>query len=175
MLRRRVADAAPDLVADVDRLHADVRAVSEGLRHLLFELETVPPTVTLTDLLSDAAAHVFEPTSVDWTVENAPDPRELALAPATRTHAVRVAKEALVNVAKHADARTATVRITVTDEALELRIADDGVGLPAGADQPVPGHRGIAAMRDRVALAGGELHIEPGRPGTVVTVRLPQG
>ncbi|QIG44070.1 PAS domain-containing protein [Nocardioides anomalus] len=174
MLRRRLAQAAPDLVADVDRLHDDVRAVGEGLRHLLFDLEAVPPSVTLTDLLSDAAAHVFELSAVDWRVENAPDPRELDLAPATRTHAVRVAKEALVNVAKHADARTATIRVTVTADDLEVRIADDGVGMAPGAEQPVPGHRGIAAMRDRVTLAGGELRLEPGHPGTVVTVRLPQ-
>ena len=112
LLERRLAEAAPELVPEVVRIHETITTVNEGLRDLLFELEPIAASAHLTDLLEDAATHIFELSPVDWTIENAPDPRELDLSVATRTQAVRIAKEALVNVAKHAQAQK--VRILVT-------------------------------------------------------------
>jgi signal transduction histidine kinase len=56
----------------------------------------------------------------------------------------------MTNVARHAGAARATVRISV-DGALTLEVADDGVGLPAGYRAGV----GIGSMRERAAELGG--------------------
>ena len=174
LLQQQLAAAAPHLVADVVRIHGIITAVNGGLRDLLFELEPIAPSAHLTDLLEDAATHIFELTPVVWKVENAPDPRELELSVATRTQAVRIAKEALVNIAKHAKAKTVRILVTVDDDGVTVDVADDGIGLPPGVRTSPPGHRGISGMLDRAEVAGGSLSVDSGAGGTTVSIWLPR-
>jgi len=80
-----------------------------------------------------------------------------------------IVSETLTNVAKHAEATEANVRIHEHDGVLRLQIADDGCG---GADASAGS--GLLGLRDRAEAAGGTLHVvsPPGR-GTVVTASLP--
>ena len=78
--------------------------------------------------------------------------------------------EALQNVAKHARATAATVRLSGSGGALEFSVSDDGAGFPAGT-----GHgSGLQGMSDRLAALGGALAVRsrPGQ-GTTITGRLP--
>ncbi len=174
LLERQLAKAAPDLVRDVILIHETITSVSDGLRNLLFELEPVAPTAHLTDLLEDAAAHIFELSPVDLVIENEPDQRELELSIATRTQAVRIAKEALVNVAKHAKATTVRILVALDDDGVTVSVADDGVGLPPGLRSSPPGHRGISGMLDRAEVAGGSLSMDTQSSGTTISVWLPR-
>ncbi|PZH16335.1 two-component sensor histidine kinase [Streptomyces sp. NTH33] len=70
----------------------------------------------------------------------------------------RIVQESLTNVARHADAATAAVRIDCRPDALAIRIDDDGKATPATA--PVPG-LGLLGMRERVTALGGRLRAEP--------------
>ena len=72
--QKQLAEAAPHLVPDVVRIHETITSVNDGLRDLLFELEPVGPSAHLTDLLEDAATHIFELSPVEWTIENEPRP-----------------------------------------------------------------------------------------------------
>lgn len=65
---------------------------------------------------------------------------------------VPVLRESLTNVAKHARATSATVRLEVLDAHLELEVVDDGVGLPAAMR---PNGMGVENIRERAALLGG--------------------
>jgi len=130
------------------------------------------PSTLLTHLLEEAAAHIFELTDVRWVIENDPDPRELDLSVSTRTQAVRIAKEAMANIAKHSQAATARVLVRVDDEGVTVRVADDGIGIPPGVRSSPPGHRGISGMLDRAAVAGGSISVESG-VGTTISVWLP--
>jgi two-component system NarL family sensor kinase len=88
----------------------------------------------------------------------------------------RTARELLANVAEHAKAATATVRLSRSEGWARLEVADDGVGLPArpAEDALGRGHIGLASHTVRIDAAGGRLRAEPGRPaGTVMTVELP--
>ncbi len=81
-------------------------------------------------------------------------PREL------ETLAYRWVQEGLTNVARHAHARHVQLTVTATDGQLHLCIADDGRGLDARRVAGVPGDGfGLAAMRERVELAGGDLRV----------------
>jgi PAS domain S-box-containing protein len=77
--------------------------------------------------------------------------------------------ESLANVAKHADACTAAVRVTCGDGRIIVEIADDGTG---GAS--VNGGSGLRGLRDRIEALDGDLLVDspPGR-GTVVRAELP--
>lgn len=88
------------------------------------------------------------------------------------SHLYRIAAEAVANAAKHADAHTITIRLTIDDGDLVLSVEDDGVGIP---DAPIPTDGvGLRMMRYRADLIGAQLVIEPGEGGgTVVRCRLP--
>lgn len=82
----------------------------------------------------------------------------------------RVVQEALTNVARHAEARNATVRIAGVADGLELEIEDDGRGANA---EPTP-HLGLLGMRERIVELGGRfsVHTRP-RAGFRIRAWLP--
>ncbi len=86
----------------------------------------------------------------------------------------RITQEALTNVLKHAGPARADVTIGCAGGAVAIEITDDGTGEP-GERTPAGGH-GLAGMRERVAVFGGELCAGP-RPGGgfAVRARLPLG
>jgi signal transduction histidine kinase len=71
----------------------------------------------------------------------------------------RVAQEALRNVERHADAGRATVSLRARPGYVELEVNDDGRGFE-GPLEKKRAESGLAAMRERLSLAGGELHID---------------
>jgi NarL family two-component system sensor histidine kinase YdfH len=85
---------------------------------------------------------------------------------------LRIVSEALTNVARHAQATHAWVRIEETETQLYLEIRDDGDGFDPEAVEA--GHYGLLGMRERARLAGGILDVssEKGQ-GTAIKVWLP--
>jgi signal transduction histidine kinase len=82
----------------------------------------------------------------------------------------RIVQEALTNVMKHAGEARARVRIRYERDAVEIGVTDDGRGGPNDDG----GGRGLAGMRERVALFGGTFRAGPrGEGGYEVSVRLP--
>lgn len=95
------------------------------------------------------------PTAVEWTL-------------------YRVAQESLRNVERHADATTASVRLTRDDRRVQLEITDDGVGFDvADAEARRPG-MGLFSARERLALVNGTLRVDsaPGA-GTRILATVP--
>ncbi|GAB1819756.1 sensor histidine kinase [Herbidospora sp. RD11066] len=85
--------------------------------------------------------------------------------------AYRIVQESLTNVARHAAAATASVRIDYRPGALVIRVDDDGRATPGTA--PVPGV-GLLGMRERVTALGGRLRAEPrDEGGFTVQAELP--
>ena len=80
----------------------------------------------------------------------------------------RVAQEALSNAARHSGAGRVDVRLRRRGEDVELEVADDGRGFAFDESE---GGLGLAGMRERALLIGGELTIES-RPDRGTTVRL---
>lgn len=84
----------------------------------------------------------------------------------------RIAQEALVNAASHANAQNLTVRLERFDSRLVLTVADDGRGFDLAAHKA--GKRfGIQGMRERAEMVGGVLKLQttPGQ-GTTVTLSV---
>jgi len=80
----------------------------------------------------------------------------------------RVAQEALTNVARHAKATKVAVTLSADDQDCQLRIQDNGVGLPKEWILR-PDAFGLRGMRERIAQLGGNLFVE-GKPGAGVTI-----
>lgn len=87
----------------------------------------------------------------------------------------RITQEALVNAARHGEAKHALISLKFAAHRLELRISDDGSGFsgsdPLGLGEA--GHIGIAGMRERATLLRGTLRIESSPDGATVTVDAP--
>jgi signal transduction histidine kinase len=105
---------------------------------------------------------------VEVTVEGDPAP----LPPGVDVSAYRIVQEALTNALKHAGPARAHVFLRYGADDLELEILDDGAGTGNGGGS---GH-GLAGIRERVAVIGGELDSgqRPGG-GYAVRARLPLG
>jgi signal transduction histidine kinase len=95
-----------------------------------------------------------------------------ALPPAVNVSAYRIVQEALTNVLKHAGPARAEVTVGCAGSAVTIEVTDDGPGNPAPT--ALTGGQGLAGMRERVAVFGGDLRAGP-RPGGGFTVcaRLP--
>ena len=88
---------------------------------------------------------------------------------------LQVAREALSNIARHANASAARLELRSSDDDVELRITDDGDGFEPSVAPP-PGHHGLANMRDRAAALGADLSVESAAgSGTTVRLRVPLG
>ena len=87
----------------------------------------------------------------------------------------RIVQEALTNVSKHAHATHSQVSIDVNGEIVSVNVEDDGSGFTADdAKLNNPKFRGLATMRQRVEMFGGQLNIDtaPGK-GTRIVANLP--
>jgi signal transduction histidine kinase len=86
----------------------------------------------------------------------------------------RIVQEALTNVARHSDARVATVVVERAGDYLDAVIEDDGVGVPTLPEGGAPRGLGVIGMRERAQSLSGSLSIQPRQGGgTRVVVRIP--
>jgi len=98
-------------------------------------------------------------------------PANEALPPGTHQALLRIAQEALSNVARHARSSHVTVELGVVEDRLVLRVVDDGQGYEADSTRR---GMGLDNMRARASAAGGDVRViaTPGR-GTDVTASVP--
>jgi signal transduction histidine kinase len=134
---------------------AELRQLARGLH----------PAVLTNRGLAAAVRSLAARTPVPARVAGVPSRR---LPPAVESAAYFVVAESLTNLAKHAGAGAAVVRLAEADGALVVEVQDDGRG---GADPEGSGLRGLAV---RVAALDGTLRVtSPPGGGTVVRARIP--
>jgi signal transduction histidine kinase len=98
---------------------------------------------------------------------------ELRFRPEASIGVFRIVQEALTNILKHAEAKSAHLSVEIEGDMFSLTISDDGVGLPADRLKTISSH-GLASMRHRVAALGGSWEVHsPSAGGTVVTALIP--
>jgi signal transduction histidine kinase len=164
-----------DEVADVlGQASAALRESVGSLRSLLVEI--YPPNLGragLAPALADLAARL-RPRGVAVGIDV---PGALDLSPETATLLFRVAQEALLNVAKHADASTVEVTVTETENCHRMTISDDGAGfdLAAVRSRPRRGHLGLSLLTDLARTGGAGLSVRtaPGQ-GTCLRLEVPR-
>ncbi len=157
-------DSARRMSAFVEELILEARATARGLFPVQLE----------TDGLADALQQLAETASsrlkVDLQIEPAKPGAAIEVSKAT--HLYRIAQEALNNAVKHSNATTVTACLAITEGRVELRIADNGVGL--AHPHKGKGGMGLHIMEYRARMIGGTLSVSPGpHGGTVVSCVAP--
>ena len=174
------AEAAATLLErDRTATRAQIDRVGELAREALDELRSLIDELRPADLERDGLAGTLRKhVDVLRPMHAAELELELIAEPASagdpeRDHELlRIAQEAIQNALRHASARRVRVRLAERGEAIELEIADDGIGFDPSAPQLRARRLGLTSMEERARRLGGELEIrsQPGR-GTTVHVR----
>jgi signal transduction histidine kinase len=152
-IREAGREATRELRATLEALRDDGEPAPHGLDHVPELVERARATGLDATLTIEGERHDM-PAAVDRT-------------------AYRIVQESLTNVARHAAAATASIRIDYRPDALAIRVDDDGRATPETT--PIPGV-GLLGMRERVTALGGRLRAEPrGGGGFTVQAELPVG
>ncbi|MFJ2747321.1 MULTISPECIES: PAS domain-containing sensor histidine kinase [unclassified Streptomyces] len=154
---------------EISLLDASVREAVGRLRNLTFRLQ--PPGIDRHGLVEALSQHLHEVVAGSWGLEPALEhDLEKEPAPETAITVFRIVQEALLNVRKHARARTVRVGVTAENGGLRVHVADDGTGHVAVAHRSQE-HFGLMEMRERAETAGGWWTLSSA-PGTGTTVEF---
>ena len=172
-LKRRLSPDDDGLQKDVSSLQERAIALAENVRDLSHDLH--PSGLEHAGLIPALAAYCTEiqnqkAIEVTFAAEGDFAPTE----PAVTLCLFRVAQEALRNVALHAHASQAGVRLLATGDGVELTIADDGRGFDIADVRGSGEGLGLISISERVKLAGGVVSISTQvDKGTRVHVKIP--
>ena len=159
----------PKSRAYVHRAMTTAATLLEDVRETLSVLRREPRgdgrlTAMVEGLFSDFA-HV-DGIDFAYSIDVAREP-----AGATGIALFRAVQEALTNVMRHAGATRVRASVAGTNDGLDVRIEDDGMGFDAAASE---GGSGLASMQERVKAVGGTVSVSSGAErGTTVRVMLP--
>jgi signal transduction histidine kinase len=179
---------AKNVLANIERVgrqaFAEMRRLVGVLRADEHEVALAPqPAITeIPALITDLAA-----SGLDVTMEV--DGLARPTSPGVELAAYRIVQEALTNCLKHAAPTRARVSVAWSQQALTLTVEDDGPpaggssavgpsvgGAPPTRHSPGSGGNGVAGMRERALLFGGDFDAGPRRGGGYrVAARLPLG
>ena len=153
--------------AILEELSAGLNSAYRQLRELLttFRLKLDTP-----DLLAALRQTVDEFSErLGQTVQLRYDLPPNTLSPNEEIHTLQIVREGLANAVKHADASEVQVEVLFESPRVQLRILDNGKGLPGG-DQPLQ-HCGLIIIQDRARTLGGRVTVA-NREGGGVEVAL---
>ena len=172
-------EAAQQTVSDAERerrINNAKRLARDSLAEARRSVQALRPQALedsrLPDALAEEVARWTATSGVQAEVKTTGDPR--ALHPEVEVTLLRVAQEALANVAKHAAAEHVWVTLSYMEDVVTLDVRDNGSGFGQSRENKTEGGFGLIAMRQRVNRLAGQLEIEsePG-VGTAVSASLP--
>lgn len=155
-----------ELILEMESLLGDAQSELRTLSYLAHPplLEEVGLRQALETLLQGFGRRCGLNTSLHWNGEFADS------VDAIEVVVYRVVQEALSNVHRHARAANVAVILTTGVGVTEVKIADDGVGMPL---RPIHGV-GLCGMKARLEELGGTLTLRSACPGTEVVATIPQ-
>jgi signal transduction histidine kinase len=149
---------------NVRQIACTVRQVTDSLDEIVWAIN--PRNDTLPDVISyvgQFALRFLEMAGMRCHLDLPDQPPKRALSAEVRHNLFLVAKEALNNIVRHAQASEVWLSITVSDDSVEMIIKDNGRGfaeVPADANAD-----GLRNMRQRMSEIGGECRIQS-KPGS---------
>lgn len=169
---RRVVDRDPAHAAEsLEIIAATAREALDELDHALGMLRDEPAARTPEQRLTDVPALVASYRSAGADVR-AELEEPAGVAPLVSREAYRIVQEALTNAYRHGDGSPISLATRVGPElVVEVR---NGTGPRRGTDRRTRTGHGLAGLRERVALLGGDLEVGAADTATwVLVVRIP--
>jgi len=142
----QVAARLEEVVSDVDRIISEVRTI-------VFTLGSAGTQGALGQELADVVAQASRVLGFTPALR-LEGPVDSVLTPEVRTEMIASMREALGNVARHAEATSANVMVAVDEGNVVMTVTDDGVGPPSDQRRLQAGH-GLKNLNQRAAGFGG--------------------
>lgn len=158
-LSRKLAESDPQ------RSRAEANDAEDVARQALAQVRAAVTGMRATDLHGEMASAglLLESRGVAWST-HAPPP----LPQGIDTMLSLVLREAVTNIARHADATTARLQFLIAGDVVQMIITDDGRGIGSRRGN------GLTGMRERVEALDGVLSIDGSKGmGTQLTISVP--
>jgi PAS domain S-box-containing protein len=165
-LEREAAGQAKGRLADLRGMVIDAL---QRLRTFMSDMQVADATeLNLRASLTKILETIEREHSITFTLEDsvASVPRSIAVG------LDHIAREALINVTKHAQASHVDVSLSERDEGIHMMVADDGVGFEVTGARSAE-HMGLSSMRSRARSMGGQVQINSHKGGTRVEAWVP--
>ncbi len=168
--KEAVAHGREPTVADtLDGMATELDLAIRELRNSIFELTNIADHDRVDQVVQDIASRAARILGFMPLVEVTG--AAVSVPPHLVAQLASVVQEGLSNIARHAAASRAEVVLLIGEDDVELRIKDDGVGLP----DPPPRSSGLTNMLDRARALGGTATWSPAQPsGTLMVWRVPR-
>ena len=168
MLQTSTHGASPQLARQLAMMARNVDLSIAALRRVIHDLRPPALDAGLQAACDGLLADFQRSTGIDCHCDYRLDAAAGSAHGPLLYHALQ---EALANIARHAHATHVQLSLQQAGDTLACRISDDGVGL---AGSPPRLGCGLSGMHERVAAAGGSLHIDSrSGAGTTLRVSLP--
>jgi len=175
-----------DVLADKFKSNPDVawqhlETARRMSRHSLTEARRAVMDLRAAELESQDLATALQVSARKWTSGSPVDVQvdvsgtKHPLSPSVEQNLLRITQEAIANTLKHARAKVLLIQLEMKEDAVRLRVKDDGRGFePAETFSEMGGHFGILGMRERASRIGARfaLNSKPG-VGTEIEVTIP--
>jgi PAS domain S-box-containing protein len=157
LLGQKPPKSSDELRPRADAMSARVKQLSSSIHDLSHQLHPLKleqlGLVAAVRGLCKELSHSHE-VRIELVHDNVPEP----MLPEAAVCLYRIVQEALRNVIRHSGARRAVVELRGTEDAICLRIRDDGAGFDPGA-VATSGGLGLVSMRERLRAVQGEIVI----------------
>lgn len=166
-LQMQGAELSPASLTLVQQMREELNAAYRQLRELLttFRLRLTEPGLlaALQSTIQEFNQRLAMTIELDYQLAPRTVPAYQAI------HLLQIAREALSNIHKHAQASQVCIRVVNQQGEITLIVSDNGCGLPDNSERP--DHYGLIIMRDRAKSLHGHCEIMP-RSGGGTEVRV---
>jgi signal transduction histidine kinase len=163
---RRIA-VSDEVAERIDATVADLDVTIRDIRSTIFDLQHAHELSLRADLRGVVKEYV--PVLGFTPLVRTSGPLDSAVSQELAGQLLPVLREALSNVARHAEANAAVVEVEVSDHRLVLRVTDNGNGLPSDRHES-----GLRNVRRRATDLGGTVRFLPEEPhGTRIEWSVP--
>src|SRR5262245_50570356 len=179
VVKQQVSGKAEQSVPMLTEIADSARGLVEAMREIVWAIDPRRDELsTVVSRVRQFASDVLEAKGVNWDFKVPPELEQIKLDPEQRRHLFLIFKEAINNIARHADCQYVSLSLAITRQQLWGEIRDDGRGFNNGngtkssSDLPFStnGH-GLENMRQRAAQVGGQVQIVSA-PGEGVCIKL---
>lgn len=143
-------------------LNSAYRQLRELLTTFRLKLDTPDLASALRQTVAEFSERLGHPVQLNYQLP------PQTLSPNEEIHTLQIIREALANAVKHADASDVRVEVEFRSPQVQIRIMDNGKGLP-DATQP-PAHYGLIIMHDRTRTLGGKIQVQNREEGGVEVI-----
>jgi signal transduction histidine kinase len=176
--RERVAEDAPDLVADLDEIQCQASSASSHLREALRDLAPASAECAFSSVLQMQVEPFTQRSGIPVSLVVLGSPRTLS--PTVQGVLLSSVREGLYNIERHAGAASVALTMKYDAEHVTLVIQDDGRGLPRRFELEVaPDHGrgwGLPAILGRSQALGGDVSLfNNDDGGATLRVCIPTG